>query len=116
VLFGREGIQNPSHGIHLFRNLRGRAPFRSFEKEMLDEVGDAILVMGLVTGTVFHPDPEAHRPMIRHLLRNHSNAVFQNRFGEHSERLSLCCTIFEMNHLHRFRMDRGLFLGAPLSG
>src|ERR687891_420014 len=68
MLFGREGIEDPSHRIHLLRNLRGRTPVRSFEKEMLYEVGDAILVMCLVTGTVFHPNSETHRTMIRHLL------------------------------------------------
>ena len=85
MLFGREGIEHAAYRVHLFGNLGRRAPLSSFEKQMLDEMGNAVLVTGLMARAVFHPDSETYRTMIRHLLGNHSDAVVQDCLSEHRE-------------------------------
>ena len=87
MFFGGEGIQNPTHRVHLFRDLRRRALFGPFEQKVLDEVGDPVLVRGFMAGTILYPDPQTHRTVIQHLLGNNSEPVVEDSLSEHEERI-----------------------------
>src|SRR4030095_4053588 len=53
VVFRSKGVEPATHGVHLFGNLRRATPFRAFEEQMLDKVGDAVLGCGFVARSAF---------------------------------------------------------------
>ena len=69
-----------AHGVHLFGDLRGAAPLRAFEKQMLDEMREAVFGFAFVARAVFDPDAETHRAMLRHFMGHDPNAVVEDGF------------------------------------
>src|SRR5215510_9946948 len=50
-------------------------------------MGDPVLVLGFMAGTILYPDPQTHRTMIQHLLGNNTEPVVEDGFSEHEERI-----------------------------
>ena len=86
MFFGGKGVDHAADGVHLLGDLRRAAPLRALEKQMLDEVGNAVLGVAFMARAVLDPNAQTHRTMILHLLRDHADAVVQNRLGEHGSR------------------------------
>src|SRR6266508_2151863 len=90
MLFKNKNVDHTPNNIHLFGNLRRAAPFRAFEKQMLDKVRNAVLGYGFIARSTFHPDAETHRTMLQHLIRHNADAVVQVVLSKHITRCSSC--------------------------
>ncbi len=54
----RRGVEIAAHSLDLFRDLPRAAPARALESHMFKKVGNAVLVMPLVTTARGHPHAE----------------------------------------------------------
>src|SRR4029077_5456837 len=83
VLLRRKRVEHSSYRIHLLRDLGCGPSLRALEKQMLNKVGNPVLLGRFVAGAVLHPNTQAGGTMIRHLLRNNPDAVIENSLCKH---------------------------------
>ena len=57
---------------------------RALEEKMLDKVGDPVLVVRFMAGSILDPDSEADGTVIQHLLGHDTDTVIQNGLSEHA--------------------------------
>ena len=77
ALLGREGVQLSAHGVHLLRDLPGRALFGALEHHVLQEVADARLLHRLELGTRAQPQAHGDGPKVGNPLPDDAQAVGQ---------------------------------------
>ena len=75
VVLGGEGIEVAAEALDGFGDLFRRAPLGAFEKEMLDEVGDAAVPRGLMPSADARPEADADAFHVRHLDGGDARAV-----------------------------------------
>ena len=85
VLFGGEGVELPADRIDFLSDVFGRAAGRALEEHVLDEVGDAAALVGLVARAARQPHPDADGTDVRHGLGDESKAVVENIADNHCE-------------------------------
>ena len=66
---------SPPADFDFFRDGAGGAARRSLEGHVLEEVRDAVLLGAFVAGPGFHPDSQRHRFQMRHVVRDHIDAI-----------------------------------------
>src|SRR5688572_22304213 len=83
MLLGRKGVENAAYCIHLFRDLRRTTAFGALEKQVLDEMRDPVLGRRFMARSVLYPNSEADRAVIRHLLRDDTDAIVEDGLSKH---------------------------------
>ena len=78
AFLGGEGVHIAADGIDLAGNLLGGAVLGAFENHVLDKMGDAVRLRGLIARAGFEPDADGSRTDVLHLLGDHSEAVGQH--------------------------------------
>src|SRR5262245_48971953 len=78
TLFGGEGVQVATDGIHLASNRFGGAVASSLEHHMLNEVRDPVGLCLFIAGTGLDPYADRYRPDMFHLLRDDGQPIRQN--------------------------------------
>src|SRR5206468_1077671 len=77
ALLGGEGVHVAADGIHLARNVFGRAVLRPFEDHVLDEVRDAVDVRIFVARAGLDPYADRNRTDVLHLFGQDGETVRQ---------------------------------------
>ena len=75
VFLRRERVQLAADGVDGLGDVLGRSRRGALEEHVLDEVGDAALLRGLVAGPARQPDADADRAHVRHPLGEEAEAV-----------------------------------------
>jgi len=82
VLLRGEGVHLAAHGIDDERDVLGAAGLRALEQEVLDEVGDAVLLRRLVARAAFHPYPQGDRAQVAHRLGDQDQTVREDLLAD----------------------------------
>ena len=80
MFHGGIGIGLTTDGIKLFGDLKGIALDRALKDHVFDEMGQATLGLGLVTGTHVNPNPHGNGANIGHRHGNDADTVVQEGF------------------------------------
>ena len=83
VLLGGEGVHVAADGVHLGRDVLGRAGAGPLEDHVLDEVADSRLRGGLVAAPPLQPDADGHATHVGHGFGEEREAVRKNFFRDH---------------------------------
>ena len=75
VFLGGEGVHLTADRVDRLRDVLGAARRRALEEHVLDEVGDAALLLGLVTRAARQPDADADRAHMRHPLGKETETI-----------------------------------------
>ena len=79
------GIELAADILDLFGDLAGTAPVGALEGHMLEEMGNAMLALGLVAGTGLDPDAERRAGKLRHGIGGDGKSVGKLRdFDAHA--------------------------------
>ncbi len=78
-LFAGEGVEIAADGVHLAGDLLRGAGGGALEYHVLDEVGDAVDLGGLVAGAGTEPDAHRDRAQVRHGLGEDEQAIREDR-------------------------------------
>jgi hypothetical protein len=84
VLLAGERVEHPADAVESLGDFRGGAPFGALEKQMLDEMGDAILDRLLVARAVLDPYSDCRGDHLRHRLGDNPHAICQDAFLNHA--------------------------------
>src|SRR5262249_24562149 len=79
VLLRGEGVHLPADRVHRASDVLGRPGLGAFEDEMLDEVGDAAPLDGLVAAPGVNPDADGDPADVRNPLRRRPDPVRKDR-------------------------------------
>ncbi len=83
VLLGGEGVHVPPDGVHLGRDLLGRAGAGPLEDHVLDEVADPRLGRRLVSASPLQPNADGHAADVGHGFGEEREAVRKNFLRDH---------------------------------
>src|ERR1035441_7440031 len=75
---GREGVEISADGIHRSRDVFRATRLRALEEHVLNEVGQAILLLRLTSRSGVDPEPNRHGSDMRHPFCNDTETVGKN--------------------------------------
>ena len=84
VFLAGERVEYAADAVEGLGDFRGGALLGALEKQMLDEMGDAVLGRLLVTRAVLDPDSDCRGDHLRHRLGNNPHAICQDAFLNHA--------------------------------
>jgi len=77
TFLGGEGVHVAADRVDLAGDGFGGAVLRALEHHVLDKMRDAIPFSVFIAGARFQPDADGNRAEVRHLLRDHGQAIRQ---------------------------------------
>ena len=75
VFLGGEGVHLAANRVDRLRDVLGTAGRRALEEHVLDEVGDAALLLRLVPRAASQPHADADRAHVRHPLGKETETI-----------------------------------------
>ena len=95
IFFAGEGVAGAAQLVDLPGDVQGAQPGRAFEGHVLQEMGEAVFLLGLIPGAGIEPHSHRHRMEVGVFFGDDPEAVSQYAFLVHGKVFSLCYQALE---------------------